>query len=58
MVKSETVSEAPPVVQSARESTAANSLEDLVRPPRFERGTFSSEGRDGEESTTPDDTSE
>ena len=36
---------------------SANSLEKLVRPARFERATFSSGGEDGEEPTTPDDSS-
>jgi len=40
------------------ESGSANSLEELVRPPRFERGTFSSGGENGEKPTTPDDSSE
>ena len=37
---------------------SANSLEELVRPPRFERGTFSSGGQDDEEPTGADDSSE
>jgi hypothetical protein len=30
---------------------------EVVRPPRFERETFSSGGENGEEPTTPDDSS-
>ena len=37
---------------------SGNSLERLVRPARFERATFSSGGENGEEPTTPDDSSE
>jgi Phage integrase family len=37
---------------------SAKSLEKVVRPPRFERATFSSGGQEQEEPTAPEDSSE